>query len=136
MENWDPAVVRILSIFMPNAFKSRAAITPESRFVHYTTSKNLLDILDSGEIEFQNTRDMNDHNDLEIGVERLQDWIGRSGGTALAESNTGRLSLWRAFERDVARAADNVAPFTGAINLLRHERPSDECFAADGQSHV
>ncbi|WP_114949236.1 DUF2971 domain-containing protein [Phyllobacterium myrsinacearum] len=161
MENWDPAVVRILSIFMPNAFKSRAAITPESRFVHYTTSKNLLDILDSGEIEFQNTRDMNDHHDLEIGVERLQDWIGRSGGTALAdaldrcapgvwsegvrkfqdrlpdvrnetyvlsvaehdpaESNTGRLSLWRAFERDVTGVAVVVdtLPFMQVAQALK-----------------
>jgi hypothetical protein len=161
MENWDPAVVKILSIFMPSTFKSRATITPESRFVHYTTSKNLLQILDSEEIEFRNTRDMNDHHDVEIGIERLQHWIEHSDGAALAdaldrcapgvwnegikkfqdwlpairnetyvlsvaehdpaENNVGRLSLWRAFERDAVGVAVVVdtSPFMQVAQALK-----------------
>ncbi|WP_288193058.1 DUF2971 domain-containing protein [uncultured Phyllobacterium sp.] len=161
MENWDPAVIKMLSIFMPSTFKSRAAIKPESRFVHYTTSKNLLQILDSEEIEFRNTRDMNDHQDIETGLERLQHWINNSASAALAdaldrcvpgvwnegikkfqdwlpglrnetyvlsvaehdpnENNTGRLSLWRAFEGDATGVAVVVdtSPFMQVAQALK-----------------
>jgi hypothetical protein len=161
METWDPVVVKLLGIFMPTAFKSRSAITPESRFVHYTTLKSLLRILDSEEIAFTNTRDMNDRLDIDHGVERIEDWIARSGSSALAsaldrsapgvwkegvkkfqdwlpvlkdetyvlsvtehnltENNTGRLSLWRAFEQGSVGVAVVVdtSPFVQVAEALK-----------------
>ncbi|EJN02480.1 DUF2971 domain-containing protein [Phyllobacterium sp. YR531] len=161
MENWDPAVVKLLSIFMPSAFKSRAAITQESRFVHYTTSTNLLKILDRGEIEFRNTSDMNDHQDVEVGIERLHQWITHPDSKALvnaidhcapgvwaegvkkfdewlpklknetyvvsvsqhnpSENNTGRLSLWRAFDKNAVGVAVVVhtSPFMHVAEALK-----------------
>ncbi|MBA8878332.1 hypothetical protein [Phyllobacterium myrsinacearum] len=161
MENWDPAIIKLLSIFMPTTFERRAAITPKSRFVHYTTSKNMLEILDCDEIEFRNTRDMNDHQDVEIGIERVQHWIDHSDSAALAdtldryasgvwgegvtkfqdwlsglrnetyvlsvaehdpaENNTGRLSLWRAFEKEAVGVAVvvNTSPFVQLADVLK-----------------
>ena len=68
MEEWDPAVVKLLSIFMPTSFERRIAIKAHSRFVHYTTAENLFRILDKEEIWFRNTRCMNDHRDIEHGI--------------------------------------------------------------------
>ena len=74
MEDWDPNVVKMLSIFMPTTFDRRLAIKGHSRFVHYTTAENLFRILDQEEIRFRNTRCMNDYRDVEQGVMQLHQW--------------------------------------------------------------
>lgn len=86
LENWDPIVVRLLSIFMPSAFKRRTAITLESRFVHYTTAANLHQILDREEIWFRSSEAMNDHQDIEDGVTRLQHWLNQSDSAVLVDA--------------------------------------------------
>lgn len=162
MENWDPAVVKLLGIFMPTTFERRAAVARESRFVHYTTAENLFHILDSEEIWFRNTRDMNDHQDIESGMARVQQWLNHSEDSAsliralnacapgawdegvgkydrwladirnqsyvlsvsehdLGESNTGRLSMWRAYEKGAVGIAVVVktAPFMQVTEALK-----------------
>lgn len=161
MENWDPAVIRLLSIFMPSAFKRRTAITTESRFVHYTTLANLHQILDRDEIWFRNSEAMNDHQDIEGSLTRVEHWINHSDSTVLvnaldqcapgvwweglekyrkwlpklrretyvlsvaehdaSENNTGRLSLWRAFDRHAVGVAVvvNTTPFMQVADALK-----------------
>ncbi|ATU93161.1 hypothetical protein B5P45_20840 [Phyllobacterium zundukense] len=161
MEDWDPAVVKLLSIFMPTTFERRLAIKGYSRFVHYTTAENLFHILDKEEVWFRNTRCMNDHRDIENGIMQLHQWSNIPESTASLvsalescipgvwqeglkkyrqwlpnlrtqsyvlsvaeqdpdENETGRLSLWRAFEKGVVGVAVvvNVAPFMQMTDAL------------------
>lgn len=162
MQEWDPVVIKTFSIFMPNAFERRSAISSQSRFVHYTTAENLFHILDSQEIWFRNTQLMNDHRDVEVGIAKVGAWledaerrdslvetvetclpgIWRQGVDkyhnwlpkivdhtyvlSIAEHDpkedaTGRLSMWRAFERDDAAVAVvvDVAPFVQMTETLQ-----------------
>jgi hypothetical protein len=82
VEDWNPAVVKMLNIFMPTTFDRRAAIRTDSRFVHYTTAENLFRVLDRQEVWFRNTRCMNDHRDVEHGIAQLNQWINDAGSTA------------------------------------------------------
>jgi hypothetical protein len=162
LEDWDPNVVKMLSIFMPTTFDRRLAIKGHSRFVHYTTAENLFRILDQEEIRFRNTRCMNDYRDVEQGVMQLHQWNndGESSeplakaleasspgvwGEAIkkyyqalpslrtqsyvlsvaehdpAENDTGRLSLWRAYEKGETGIAVvvKVAPFMQVTEALK-----------------
>ena len=82
MEEWDPVVVKMLSIFMPTAFEGRASIKRHSRFVHYTTAANLFRILDRQQVWFRNARCMNDDGDTEYAAAKVQEWLNDSGRTA------------------------------------------------------
>lgn len=162
MEDWDPNVVKMLSIFMPTTFDRRLAIKGHSRFVHYTTAENLFRILDQEEIRFRNTRCMNDYRDVEQGVMQLHQWNNDTESNAAlasaleasspgvweeavkkyyhwlsslrtqtyvlsvaehdpAENDTGRLSLWRAFEKGTIGVAVvvKVAPFMQVTEALK-----------------
>jgi hypothetical protein len=162
MEDWDPNVVKMLSIFMPTTFDRRVAIKANSRFVHYTTAENLFRILDEEAIKFRNTRCMNDYRDVEQGVMQLHQWNNDSeSNAALAsalqasipgvweeavkkyyqwlsslrtqsyvlsvaehdetENDTGRLSLWRAFDDSTTGVAVvvKVAPFLQVTEALK-----------------
>jgi hypothetical protein len=162
MEEWDPAIVKLFSIFMPTTFERRFAIKGYSRFVHYTTAENLFRILDKEEVLFRNTRCMNDHRDIENGIMQLQQWNNdteSSGSLVRAleacvpgvwkeglkkyhhwlpnlrtqsyvlsvaehdpdENETGRLSLWRAYEKGVGGVAVvvSVAPFMQMTDALK-----------------
>lgn len=162
MEEWDPAIVKLFSIFMPTTFERRFAIKDYSRFVHYTTAANLFRILDKEEVWFRNARCMNDHRDIENGMVQLQQWNNdaernapliraleacipgvwkdglrkyhhwlpnlRSQSYVLSvaehdpdENETGRLALWRAYEKGVVGVAVvvSVAPFMRMTDALK-----------------
>jgi hypothetical protein len=162
MEEWDPAIVKLFSIFMPTTFERRFAIKAYSRFVYYTTAEDFFRILDREEVLFRSPRCMNDHREIENGIMQLQQWNNdteSSGSLVRAleacmpgvwkeglkkyhhwlpnlraqsyvlsvsehdpdENETGRLSLWRAFDKGATGVAVvvSVAPFVQMTDALK-----------------
>ena len=123
MEEWDPVVVQMLSIFMPTAFERRAVIKEDSRFVHYTTAQNLFQILDRQEIWFRNARCMNDESDTEYAISHINAWLSDRERTALLAQTLDACmpGIWQDGVKKYNRWVPNLRNATYVLSVAEHD---------------
>lgn len=106
--DWD----RINRVLMPHATEASARIEGGTRFVHYTSAKSALEILQSRCMWMRNATCMNDYNEMRHGLYCLVEAFRTDAGKAFNEA-------LNACYPDLA--ADLDARFSAAApNLLEH----------------
>ena len=73
---------RINQVLMPLASEAQARVEAGTRFVHYTSAKSALDILQSQCMWMRNATCMNDYNEMRYGLHCLVDAFATPAGTA------------------------------------------------------